>query len=284
MNGLPLRRAQGALSRHLCALGLLVAICVVPHRDTSAASHGHRTSPPTRQSKAAHLLSTPLAVRDVAAYQAAVSAAGRTKSIPTTGAAQADQVELIVFHFFPGGETEWSWTDPATGSQRVDRFAANGRPVQSTIIVGDHAEFIGYPRKEESYSLLPAPVRAGSSLRLMRAKVRQQIGMASAGWKRTGTSARINGHTTHLYEQDGPMRFDDGATGLGADVAYIDVTSMLVYRQVLLDLRHGRRIVVSGFDNDYRVVAGATASSARVFRFVTLAGFTAGPPLPAQHK
>jgi len=268
MNSLPLRRAEGALSRHLCALGLLVTICVVPHRDTSAASHGHRTSPPTRQSKAAHLLSTPLDVRDVAAYQAAVSAAGRTKSIPTTGAAQADQVELIVFHFFPGGETEWSWTDPATGSQRVDRFAANGRPVQSTIIVGDHAEFIGYPRKEESYSLLPAPVRAGSSLRMMRAKVRQQIGLASTGWKRTGSSSR----------------FDDGATGLGANVAYIDVASMLVYRQVLLDLRHGRRTVVSGFDNDYRVVAGATASSAPVFRFITLAGFTAGPPLPAQHK
>jgi len=99
---------------------------------------------------------------------------------------------------------------------------------------------------------------------MMHDSVQQQIGMASAGWKRTGTSARINGHTTHLYEQDGPMRFDDGATGLGADVAYIDVASMLVYRQVLLDLRHGRRTVVSGFDNDYRVVAGATASSAGV--------------------
>jgi len=267
---------------HVLAFGLLLTLCLFPALATSAASRAHRGGAHTHHPLAGRLLATPVDVRDARAYQMAISTAGRSDSTPTTGPAQADQVELIVFHFFPSGETEWSWTDPATGSRRVDSFAGDGAHVQSTIIIGNQAEFIGYPQKEESFSPIPTPIQARSSIGLMQSGTRQQLRSASTVWKETGTAV-INGHNVHIYEQDGLVRFDDGGTGPSANVASIDPTSMLVYRQVLLDLRHGQRSIVSGYDYDYRVIPRSSTASARIFQFVALAGFSS-PPLPAQHK
>ncbi len=266
----------------LLALGLVLALCLCPTVATSAASRVHHGQLPAYRAQRNRLLSRPVAVSDARAYQAAIYTVGRADSTPTTEPAPADKVELVVFHFLPSGVTEWSWTDPATGSGRVDRFARNGALVQSTITIGNRAEFIGYARKEESFSPLPEPVHPGSSIGALRRETRQQLRLAIPPWKKIGTAV-VNGHTVRLYEQDGLTRLADGATGASANVASIAPESMLVYRQVLLDLRHGRRSLLSGYDYDYRVVARSRAAGALLFRFVHLAGYSAAPPLPAQH-
>jgi len=245
----------------LAALAAMLA--VVPPVARAADSRGSGVAPvaPPR---------TALRVHSVAAYLRDLTALAR-RATPASSPTSAGQVELVTTtSIHPHTNMERAWTDPVTGASRKDDIAADGAFVRTTLVAGKGVEFLYYQEGRQAFGSDRTGARPGSGIAALGRRERDEL---ASGWRTAGTAV-VRGRHVRLYEQDWVGTLPgDGRVGPGAYLAYVDPATLLVYRQLILDRRHGQRKVTGGYDIDYRLVPRAAAIAHHVFQFVNVAGF-----------
>lgn len=280
-----MRSPQHALWRGLtmCAVCLLIVPTTLARSETAISSSGVRPVPHAKAGPSLHPHGTSLRdVTDVGAYQQTIRNV-EASGTATTGSADANHIELIVHRMFPANlfaddQLEWEWVDPVTGNMRNDALDSTGQFVRSMIRVGTQLEGIYYKGKEVGIDTVPA-LAPGSVIAQVENGSRANLTSGANGWKDTGTTRNLGGHTLHVYELDGVTRFPDEVTDPTVGFAYVDPMTFLTYREELYRVHNNVRTLYSWSEDAYYVVSRSSALQSNVFSLVHIGRFVTPKPI-----